>query len=279
MVAGLGQQVVIAGAERIHQTELLGLARQPMLPRGDLVDVEVGSVLGHESLEALVDGPQLLAKLLPPQIVVLAEHGDGALVLARGVHLELDVVLFQEFVEVRQLGNDADGADDGKGGRQYLVRHAGHHVAAARRHLVDGHRQRDVLVTQALQLGGRQAIAVHHAAAGLEAQQHLVPGPGDPYHGAHLFPQGGHLPGIHAAVKIEHKEPAALVLALGARLLFGLARLVHLLALGLAGQGRLQLMTPLLQLPGEIRHHQLPLAGPGLTAAHHHQDDGAYGQQ
>ncbi|MNG20909.1 hypothetical protein D3C84_1052110 [compost metagenome] len=80
-------------------------------------------------------------------------------------------------------------------------------------------------------------------------------------------------------MKIEHKEPAALVLCLGARLLLGLARLVHLLALGLACQGRLQLMTPLIQLPGEIGHHQLPLAGPGLTAAHHHQDDGAYGQQ
>ncbi len=236
-------------------------------------------MLGHEPLEALVDGPQLLAKLLPPQIVVLAEHGDGALVLAGGVHLEFDIVFFQKFVEVRQLGYHPDGTDDGKGRRQYLVRHTGHHVATARRHLVDGHRQRDVLVTQALQLGGRQAIAVHHAAAGLEAQQHLVPGPGDPNHGAHLFPQGGHFPRIHAAVKIEHKQPAALIGRLGARLVFGLACLVHLLALGLAGQGRLQLMTPLLQLAGEIGHHQLPLAGPGLTAARHHQDDGADGQQ
>ncbi len=279
MLAGLGQQIVIAGAEAVHQPELLGLARQPVLACGDLVDVEVGSVLGHECLEALVDGAQLLAKLLAPQVVVLAEHGDGALVLAGGVHLELDVVLFQQLVEVRQLGDHPDGADDGERRRQDLIRHAGHHVATACRHLVDGHGQLDVTIPQPLQLGGRQTVAVHHAAAGFEPQQHLVPRLGHPYHGAHLFAQGGHLLGIHAAVKIDDEQPAAGIFALGSRLVLGLARLLQLLALRLAGQCSLQLVTPLLQLAGEIGHHQLPLAGFGLTAAYHHQDDGADGEQ
>ncbi|MNH25830.1 hypothetical protein D3C79_858500 [compost metagenome] len=195
------------------------------------------------------------------------------------MHLELDVVLFQQLVEVRQLGYHPDGADDGEGRRQDLVCHTGHHVAAARRHLVDGHGELDVPVPQALQLGGREAIAVHHTATGLETQQHLVTWLGNPYHGAHLFPQGAHFLGVHAAVKIEHKQSAALIRRLGALLVLLLALLLELLALGLAGQRRLQLMAPLLQLVGEIGHHQLPLAGLGVAAACNYQDDGAYGQQ
>ncbi len=163
--------------------------------------------------------------------------------------------------------------------RQDLVRDAGHHVATARRHLVDGHGQRDVLVPQPLQLGGGQAVTMHHAAAGFETQQHFVPGPCHAYHGTHLFPQGGHFLGIHAAVEVDDEQPAALILPLGFGLVLSLAGLLHLLALGLARQGCLQLMAPLLQLAGEIGHHQLPLAGFGLAAARHHQNDGADGQQ
>ena len=100
---------------------------------------------------------------------------------------------------------------------------------------------------------------MYHAAAGFEPQQHLVARLGNPYHGAHLFTQGGHLLGIHAAVKIDDEQPAAGIFALGPRLVFGLARLLQLLALRLAGQRSLQLVTSLLQLAGEIGHYQLPL--------------------
>ncbi|MNE61915.1 hypothetical protein D3C80_1571620 [compost metagenome] len=195
------------------------------------------------------------------------------------MHLEFDIVLFQQLVEVWQLGYHPDGADDGEGGCQDLIRHAGHHVAAAGRHLVDGHGELDVSVAQALQLGGREAIAVHHATAGFEAQQHLVAGLGYPDHRAHLFPQGGNFLGIHAAVKVDDKQVAALIGRLGTLLVQLLVLLLQLLALRLAGQGQLQLMLPLLQLAGEIGHHQLPLARLGLTAADQHQYDGAYGQQ
>jgi hypothetical protein len=48
-------------------------------------------------------------------IGVLAEQGEGAFVLAGGVHLEVDVVFLQEAVEVRQLADHADRTDDGEG--------------------------------------------------------------------------------------------------------------------------------------------------------------------
>ena len=279
MVACLRQQVIIAGAEGIHQPQPLGLTCQPVLTGRDLIDIELRAVFGHKGLEALVDRRQLLAKLLAPQIVVLAKHGDGALVLTGGVHLEFDVVLFQQLVEVRQLGDHPDGTDDGKGGSQDLVRHTSHHVAAARRHLIDSHGELDVTIAQSLQLGSGQAIAMHHAATGFESQQYLVAGLGDANHRAHLLAQGGHLFGIHAAVEIEHEQAAALITGLGALFLLLFLLLFHHLALGLAGKRALERKLPLLQLAREIGHHQLTLARFRLASADNHQDDGADGQQ
>ncbi len=166
-----------------------------------------------------------------------------------------------------------------KGGCQDLVRHTSHHVAAARRHLIDSHGELDVTIAQALQLGSGQAVTMHYATTGFEPQQHLVAGLGDANHRTHLFAQGGHLFGIHAAVEVEHEQAAALITGLGALFLLLFLLLFHHLALSLAGKRALEGKLPLFQLAREIGHHQLTLARFRLASADDHQDDGADGQQ
>ncbi len=148
---------------------------------------------------------QLLAELGAARIGVLAEQGQGALVLAGGVQLEIDVLLAQEAVEVGQLRHHADRADDGERRRHHPVGDAGHQVAAAGGDLVHRHRQAQPALADAAQLRGRQAVAVDHAAGALQAQQHLVLRAGHLQQGADLLAQGRHPAGFQITVEIQHK--------------------------------------------------------------------------
>ena len=85
---------------------------------------------------------QLLGEFFPTFFGVLSEHGYGALVFTGGEQLKVDIMLFQQAMEIGQLGQHADGPDHGKWCRDNAVGHAGHHVTAAGGHLVDGDRQR-----------------------------------------------------------------------------------------------------------------------------------------
>ena len=119
---------------------------------------------------------------------------------------------------------------------------------------------------------------MHHAAAGFEAQQHLVPGPGHAYHGTHLFPQGDHFLGIHAAVEVDDEQPAALILPW----LWPCARPCGSSPSACARPcppGLPAVDGALLQLAGEIRHHQFPLRDLGWRLLATIRDDGADGQQ
>ena len=67
-----------------------------------------------------------------------------------GAQLEVDALLVEPPVEVGHLRQHADGADDGKGCRDDVVGDAGHHVAAAGRHLVHGDGQGRTRIGDAL---------------------------------------------------------------------------------------------------------------------------------
>ena len=86
---------------------------------------------------------QFALEMLAPFGRDLAEHRDAALELARRHHLDVDIVLLQDAIEIRHLGDDADAADHGERRGDQPVGDHRHHIAAARRHLIDGNRQLD----------------------------------------------------------------------------------------------------------------------------------------
>jgi hypothetical protein len=108
---------------------------------------------------------QLLLEFGAALVGDFAQHAHRALELAGGHFVEVDVVLLEQAVQVGHLGHHADAADDGKRRGDDLVRHAGHHVATARRHAVDAHGELELALLQAGELGGGEAV-VRHCSAG-----------------------------------------------------------------------------------------------------------------
>ena len=185
-----------------------------MFTRGDLFYVHRGTVILDELLEQRVRVFQFLLHFLPVLLGVFTEQGQGALVLARVQLFEIDVVFFQEAVEVGDLGQHAYGADDGKRGGDDPVGHAGHHVSAAGGDLVHRHGQLDAAIADALQLGCGQAIAVHGTAAALQHDQNLVLVIRDREQGADLLAQRGDVGGPDVALEVKHEDPVPAVTAL-----------------------------------------------------------------
>src|SRR5580693_7141816 len=77
-------------------------------------------------LERLVGRVELLSKMFAARRRDLAEDGDGALELACGYFLKIDLVLLQKSMEVRHGRDHADRADDRKGRSEAI---AGHRAA------------------------------------------------------------------------------------------------------------------------------------------------------
>ena len=100
-------------------------------------------------LERLVGRVELLAEMFAAGRRDLAQDGDGALELARRYLLEIDLVLLEQPMEVRHGRDDADRADDRKRRGDDAIRRASHHVAAARRNLVDRGGDLDLAFAQA----------------------------------------------------------------------------------------------------------------------------------
>src|SRR5690606_12664708 len=135
--------VFVAGHHLVHQTQLPGSGAQPDLTGGDGIDIQSPAVLANKVLEQVVNLLQVVDKFLPPLVGVLPQHGQGALVLTGGEHLEVHVVLLEEAVKVGHLCQYADGTDIGKGGGENSVGDAGHHIAATGRHLVHAYGEGD----------------------------------------------------------------------------------------------------------------------------------------
>ena len=104
---------------------------KPGFACGDSLDINYRPIQRDKFFEQPEGVLQVLDEFFAILLGILTEHGQGALVLAGGQLLKLDVVLFQYPVEVGDLGQDTDGANHSKGRRDNFVRHAGHHIATA----------------------------------------------------------------------------------------------------------------------------------------------------
>ena len=131
-------------------------------------------------------------------------------------------------MEVRYLREHSDRTEDCERRGEDPVGHTRHHVAAARRDLVDAHRQRNAALAHPHELGGGKAVLVHEAAGVLQAHQHFVLRPGERQHRGHFLAQRRHRAGANVALEVEHEHPGtarAVLLPAGLRLaLAGLCR-------------------------------------------------------
>ena len=57
---------------------------------------------------------ELVFKLSAPFVGILAKHGDRALVFTRGELLKIDVIFFEEPVEIRELCDNTNRPQNGK---------------------------------------------------------------------------------------------------------------------------------------------------------------------
>ena len=200
------QHQVVTGSDLVDKLQIDGLATVPMFAGGDRVDIQSRAVLGHEILEQAVGIVELLAEFLAVGVGVVAEHRQRALVVTRGVQLHVDMSLVQPAMKIGQLRHHADRADDGKGGSDDTLAHAGHHVTAGSRDPVDRHRQSEAGLAQTIKLRSRQPVAVNQPAAGLQAQQDLVVLGGHLEQGIDRFTQRLDRGGPDIAVELQHEQ-------------------------------------------------------------------------
>src|SRR6185437_16180263 len=234
------EQELVAGHDFIDEAERQRFAREPIIAVGDARDVHFRAALGDMGLERLVRRVELAAEVLAPRRRDLAQHRDGALELARRHLLEIDLVLLQQAMEVRDRRHHADRADHRERRGDDAVGRRGHHVAAARRHLVDRGGDPDLTVAQPQDLGGAEAVAGHRAARAFDPDQGLVgSGPGGDKHGVDFRAEALDRARAHVPLEGEHIDALARRLP-AARPGFGLhlllARLGERLALLLVEQ-------------------------------------------
>ena len=91
----VGENVVIAGADGVNQMIFHGLHTIPRFAGGDGVDVQLRAVAVDVVLKQVVGDGQLVAELLPVCLGIFAKKGQATLMLARGVFLVANAVLFQ----------------------------------------------------------------------------------------------------------------------------------------------------------------------------------------
>src|SRR6185437_14708571 len=143
-------------------------------------------------------------------------------------------------MKVRNRRHHPDRADHRERRGDDAVGRASHHVAAARRHLIDGSGDCDLAFAQAEDLGGGEAVAGYRAARAFDPDQGLVgSGPGGDKHGVDFRAEALDRARAHVPLEGEHIDALAWRLP-AARPGFGLhlllARLGERLALLLVEQ-------------------------------------------
>ncbi len=63
-----------------------------------------------EILEQMMCLIKILAELAPPFLGIFAQHGERSFVLPGGVQFDIDILLLQEAVQVRDLRHHANGS-------------------------------------------------------------------------------------------------------------------------------------------------------------------------
>ena len=149
------------------------------------------------------------AELRAVGVGVLPEHGHGALVLPALELLEVDAVAVEQAMEIRDLREHPDRAEDRERRGEDAVGHARHHVAPARRDAVHAHGERDAALAHPHELGCGKAVVVHEPAGALEAYQHLVLGPGVREHRGHFLAERRYRARADVALEVEHEDPGA----------------------------------------------------------------------
>ena len=192
LLAG-AKEIVVAGRDLVHEAEFDRLAREPDVAVGDPADFDAGAPFLTKALNASWVASSLPRKCSRPAGRDLAEHGHAALEFARGHLLEIDVVLLQEPVDVGNLRDDADAADDREGRGEDPVGDAGHQVAAARRDLVDADREPDLALASVGATARRPGHSPSPCRPGLSSRSdHLVDaGARDKQHGVDLARRAG----------------------------------------------------------------------------------------
>src|SRR5690606_12336161 len=105
-------QQIVARPDLVDEIELERAHAVPVLAGRDALDVHLRSVLDDLLLEERVDVLDLLLELPAAFVGVLAEERQRALVVARRQQLVIDALLVEPAVEVRQLREHTDRADD-----------------------------------------------------------------------------------------------------------------------------------------------------------------------
>ena len=102
------------------------------------------------------------------------EHRDRAFKFARGDFAVIDVVIFQNFIEIWNLRDHADTTEDREWCGDNLIRHACHHVAAARCDFIDANREANACRLQTCELACGEAVARDEAATTFKFQDDFV---------------------------------------------------------------------------------------------------------
>ena len=148
----------------------------------------------------------LFFHLLPRPVSGFPQHADRAFVLPGGDLLVIDIVFFQQAVEVGDFGDHANRTNHGERGCQYAVGDTRHQIAPTGCDLVDRDCHIDPGVTKAHDLGSGKAIGVNHASRAFQPNQHFVAFTHPEQNGCDFLTQQGDFAGTDVAIEIQHKN-------------------------------------------------------------------------
>ena len=145
-----------------------------MLAGGHFVKIDNGPSLLNEFLKQCMGLFNLFFNFGACPVGGFTKHGNGPLVFTSGYLFVVDIMLFQQPVEIGNLGDHTDRADYGERRCEYPVGNARHQITTAGSYLVDGYRDMNPSVAKAHDLRGREAIGMDHAAGAFKTHDDFV---------------------------------------------------------------------------------------------------------
>ena len=157
-----------------------------MLTRCHFLNIQLRAVLADKLLKQLMRFLQFLLEFLLPLLRIFTHKGNRTLKLTRRHHIHIDIVFFQQAVNIRNLSNHTHRTDNGKRSGNNFICNTCHHIPSACCHLIDGDSQRNIAFPQTPKLGGCQTVTMNHSAGTLQSEQNLIFGPDNRKHGGNL---------------------------------------------------------------------------------------------
>ena len=181
------------------------LASEPMFACRDGVKINDGSAGFNEILKERMGLLYLFFYLGPRPVSGFPQHADCPFVFPGGDLLIIDIVLFQQAVEVGYLRDHTNGTNHGERGRQYAVCYASHQIATTGCNFVDRDRDIDPSVTKTHDLGSGKTIGMDHAAGALQPYQHFIALAYPEQNSCHFLAQQGDFAGTDVAMEVQYK--------------------------------------------------------------------------